>query len=205
MRLTKPASRTRSCIPRITDLSSGAPGGRAIIRKQHYHLRAARPEEIPLLGAIEQAAAQRFVGTAFAWVAEETHSDLVALHRSRATDGLLVAELDSLVVAFIQFMPLDGAMYIAELDVLPNHAGHGIGAQLIGAVDLRAIHLGLTALTLTTFRDIPWNAPYYRRLGFRDLDTLSPGLVTIRDKHRAKGLGDADRVFLYRPLTQALH
>ena len=26
--------------------------------------------------------------------------------------------------------------------------------------------LGLPCLTLTTFRDVPWNAPWYSRLGF---------------------------------------
>jgi hypothetical protein len=40
---------------------------------------------------------------------------------------------------------------------------------------------GATALTLTTFDDVPWNGPYYTRLGFRmrDLATLSPGLQTV--------------------------
>jgi hypothetical protein len=28
---------------------------------------------------------------------------------------------------------------------------------------------GLAALTLTTFTDVPWNMPYYERLGFRHL------------------------------------
>jgi hypothetical protein len=29
---------------------------------------------------------------------------------------------------------------------------------------------GLRALTLTTFAEVPWNAPYYARCGFRVLN-----------------------------------
>jgi GNAT superfamily N-acetyltransferase len=174
-----------------------------MIAKQPYLLRAARPDEIPLLGRIEQAAAQRFATTAFAWVADDTQPDLAALRRSQAADGLLVADCGGLAVGFLQFMPLDGAAYIAELNVLPTHAGHGLGAQLIDATAERAMARGLNALTLTTFRAIPWNAPYYKRLGFFEMQTLSPGLAVIRDKHRAKGLTDADRVFMSRPLASS--
>jgi ribosomal protein S18 acetylase RimI-like enzyme len=134
-------------------------------------------------------------------VADDAQSDLAALRRSQAADGLLVVDFDGLAVGFLQFMPLDGAAYIAELDVLPNHAGHGLGAQLIDAAAVRAMARGLNALTLTTFRAIPWNAPYYKRLGFCEMQTLSPGLAVIRDKHRAKGLTDSDRVFMSRPLA----
>ena len=28
---------------------------------------------------------------------------------------------------------------------------------------------GFTAITLTTFADVPWNAPFYRRMGFVEL------------------------------------
>ena len=40
----------------------------------------------------------------------------------------------------------------------------------------------MPAVTLTTFRDVPWNAPYYERLGFRTLaaDEITPGLAAIR-------------------------
>ncbi len=39
-------------------------------------------------------------------------------------------------------------------------------------------HGGLPALTLTTFAEVPWNAPYYEPCGFRRLAEaeITPGL-----------------------------
>jgi N-acetylglutamate synthase-like GNAT family acetyltransferase len=51
-----------------------------------------------------------------------------------------------------------------------------IGRQLIACVADHARTLGLTSLTLTTFRDVPWNAPFYARLGFEYIAELTPEL-----------------------------
>ncbi len=49
---------------------------------------------------------------------------------------------------------------------------------------------GLPAITLTTYSDVPWNGPYYRRLGFRTLaeHELTPALWGIRRAEAARGL-----------------
>ena len=46
---------------------------------------------------------------------------------------------------------------------------------------------GLPAVTLTTFRDVPWNAPFYARLRVRVIEALSPGLQAIRDHEQDIG------------------
>jgi hypothetical protein len=45
-------------------------------------------------------------------------------------------------------------------------------------------------MTLTTFLEVPWNGPYYQRLGFRHLPPgdEGPQLRLIREKERAHGL-----------------
>ncbi|CAN5517152.1 GNAT family N-acetyltransferase [soil metagenome] len=57
---------------------------------------------------------------------------------------------------------------------------------------------GLDGLTLTTFRDVPWNAPYYRRLGFTDLpDTeWGPHLRAKVAREAAAGLSRWPRVVM---------
>jgi hypothetical protein len=45
-------------------------------------------------------------------------------------------------------------------------------------------------VTLTTFRDVPWNGPFYAKLGFRELRHLSPGLAAMREHERL--IGDDD-------------
>ncbi|BAJ32680.1 hypothetical protein KSE_69210 [Kitasatospora setae KM-6054] len=60
---------------------------------------------------------------------------------------------------------------------------------------------GLRALTLVTFRSVPWNAPYYLRLGFRELPAadLTLPLRELLAEEAVFGLDPADRVCLHRP------
>lgn len=172
-------------------------------RHAPYHIRIARRSEIETLRSIEKMAATRLLGTALAWVAGDDPTDAAAF-AERIDDGrCLVATRDDAPVAFVIYSAIDGAAYIEELDVLPDHAGHRLGAWLIDAVATQAAERGLPALTLSTFRDVPWNAPYYRRLGFADIamTDLTPGLAEIRAHHREKGLVDALRVFMRRPVV----
>ena len=53
-----------------------------------------------------------------------------------------------------------------------------------------AVEHGYHAMTLTTFRDVAWNGPYYAKLGFQPLAEvdLGPELRVIRDHEQADGL-----------------
>jgi hypothetical protein len=57
-------------------------------------------------------------------------------------------------------------------------------------------------LTLTTFADVPWNAPYYARLGFEITppNKITPGLREIRQYEAAAGLDAWPRVVMSRTL-----
>lgn len=83
---------------------------------------------------------------------------------------------------------------------LPAHAGHGLGAMLIGHLGALADAEDRPALTLTTFRDAPWNAPYYRRLGFVTLDAADQGpqLAAIVLREAASIPGNVPRVAMRR-------
>ena len=112
--------------------------------------------------------------------------------------GLLVAEDEGWPVAFVMFRGAEGCAYVEQLDVLPSHERRGIGAALLDAVAEAARERGWAALTLSTFRDVPFNAPYYRRLGFAEVSELTPGMAQIRREHEARGLDEARRVFMRR-------
>ena len=60
------------------------------------------------------------------------------------------------------------------------------------------------AVTLTTFANIPWNAPYYERCGFRRLpaNDLTPGLLRIRREEADHGLDAWPRVCMRRVLAE---
>ena len=78
--------------------------------------------------------------------------------------------------------------------------GKGIGRRLIACVADQARKRGLASLTLTTFRDVPWNAPFYARLGFEMITTLTPELREKREEEMAHGLAYDARCAMRLPL-----
>jgi predicted N-acetyltransferase YhbS len=159
-----------------------------------YVIRPATPADLPLLPAIERAAAARFRDTAFAAMVD---APLAATAIDLAHERVWVATTqDGTLVGFAIAQPLDAGVHLHELDVHPAHARRGLGARLIGAVAAYAAGTGARSVTLLTFRDIPWNAPYYARLGFVALadEALPPGLRTMREAEGAGGLPLAARV-----------
>jgi hypothetical protein len=61
-----------------------------------------------------------------------------------------------------------------------------------------------TMLSLSTFRNLPWNAPFYAKLGFRILDAseLTGGFQAIREHEHQAGLPIVDRVIMYCALWE---
>jgi predicted N-acetyltransferase YhbS len=162
-------------------------------------IRPALTTEIEAVREIERASAQRFIGLMDALAADEPSPAEVLAARIVA-GGLLVADVEGEVAAFVMFRPVGDSLYIEQIDVLPAFERRRIGASLIDAVADQARTSGLSRLTLSTFRDVPWNAPYYRRLGFIDIDDkkLAPDLLEIRREHLARGLDESLRVFMER-------
>jgi Acetyltransferase (GNAT) family/Glyoxalase/Bleomycin resistance protein/Dioxygenase superfamily len=90
------------------------------------------------------------------------------------------------------------------MDVLPAHGRRGLGTLLLDKACAWAQAQGHPAVTLSTFRDVPWNAPFYARNGFRALQPSewTPGMRAIRDNETEHGLRVEARVFMRRELTR---
>jgi len=91
-------------------------------------------------------------------------------------------------VGFVSVELADGEAHIAQLSVLPELGRQGIGRSLLDEAIRWALGQGLTGVTLTTFRDVPWNAPFYRRAGFFEVVDPATGLAAIREDEVEKGL-----------------
>ena len=91
-------------------------------------------------------------------------------------------------VGFVRVGRVDGAAHIDQLSVLPGHGRHGIGRDLLDRAVRWARDEGVSGVTLTTFRDVPWNAPFYARVGFEVIDDPGPELAAIRAHERDTGL-----------------
>ncbi|MFI6597033.1 GNAT family N-acetyltransferase [Nonomuraea sp. NPDC050536] len=81
-------------------------------------------------------------------------------------------------VGFAGIIELDGRVHLEQLAVLPQHGRRGIGGALVSAVLAAAAAQGSPGVTLLTFRDVPWNAPFYARHGFTEFPAAQwgPGL-----------------------------
>lgn len=168
-----------------------------------YRIRPARAAEAEALREIERAAGQAFASVGYPDVARHEPTPAAAL-RDAVTDGALFVAVTAAddPVGFILCTEIDGDLYVQELAVHPDHAGHRLAVPLLQAAEDLARRLGLPALSLTTFRTVPWNAPYYARLGFHILsdNQIGPSLRFVIARQKAAGLDVANRVAMRRYL-----
>ena len=172
-----------------------------------YEIRQARRHEIAAIRKIEIAAAEI--------IPEE---DLPAEMRER---GMLVGPLEQAVadgrlfiaiclsenspVGFALATRVDDSGHLRELDVLPSHGRRGLGRALVQAVVEWAEQLGFPSLTLTTFRHLPFNAPFYQRLGFCGLpdEGLPEQLEQLLVEEARNGLDRSTRIAMSLALAPA--
>ncbi|MFB8102875.1 MULTISPECIES: GNAT family N-acetyltransferase [Streptomyces] len=174
-------------------------------------IRSARRSDLRLLQDIERAAGEPFRTLGMTSVADDDPPPLDLLESYRragrcwvATDPL--SATGDRPLGYVIADPVDGALHIEQISVDPVAARRGIGRTLIAHLAGLAAGQGLTALTLTTFTDVPWNAPYYTRIGFRVLreGELTEGLRRIRGEEAQHGLDRWPRVCMRRDLPPAL-
>ena len=84
----------------------------------------------------------------------------------------LVAHVGETMAGFLVAERFSRELHIWEMHVAPAFQGKGIGTGLVRAAQIDARNTGFKALTLTTFRDLAWNAPFYARLGFEEVTAL---------------------------------
>lgn len=135
--------------------------------------------ELPTLGEIERAADGLFEPLGIVFPPGSVIDSV--------TDPSKVLVAGDQPVAFAYADHLDSHLHLHQIAVHPAHARQGIGAALMAAVFARAEGVGVT---LTTFRDVPWNGPWYARLGFAELTSPGPGLAALIAEERAAGLDD---------------
>ena len=166
-----------------------------------YSISVARPHDLARLPAIELAAARLLAGHAPESVLSETTS-LDELHKAQRNGHLWVALADDVAVGFAHVEVIEpDAAHLEEIDVDPAHGRRGLGAKLVRRVCDWAARNGYAGVTLTTFRDVPWNMPFYRRLGFGIVadEHLSPALRAVVADEVRRGLDPSRRVVMKRP------
>jgi GNAT superfamily N-acetyltransferase len=156
-----------------------------------------------LLIEIERAAGAAFRSLGMDLVADDdpgSPEELAPYAEDRR--AFVVVDATDRPLGYLLVDAVDGAAHVEQVSVDPEYAGRKLGRALIERAGMWARDRGLGALTLTTYVEVPWNGPYYERLGFRYLtaDEETQGLRAIRDHERRSGLDAWPRACMRRPL-----
>lgn len=170
--------------------------------KEQPVIRRPTAAEVSDLPAIEIESHRLYDRVGMSMVASGNEPDVTGLQTANDAGHLLVAECGGAIAGFIECRPIDETLYVAGLSVLSHFHRRGIGAALLAAAEDLARGQDCPALSLTTFRDVPWNGPYYRRLGWCTLADIAtpPGLAGIRARQREAGFEQWPRVTMIKSL-----
>lgn len=178
------------------------PYGHSAEQVTGYTIELGRLSHLREIPELERAAGERFKAIGMKDVADGEATPLSILESRAEVRRLYVAIApDQEIAGFLIWSPKDGRAHVEQVSVHPAHAGRRLAARMIDrlAADVRGTH---AELSLTTFRDVPWNAPYYRNIGFIELAYAEAGPQHEDSwRHQAEsGLDMARRLFMIKSL-----
>ena len=163
-------------------------------------IRLAQDADLPFLAAIEDAGDALFTER----FGELDWPPASSGEERAAEPGILLVAVDDdgTVVGFSHVLDLRGKWHLEQIAVDPAHGRRGIGAALLDSTHRELVERGAPEVTLMTYADVPWNAPFYARHGYVELDPLPPHLVELRAAEQRMGLqAHGRRVAMVRHLT----
>ncbi len=164
-----------------------------------YEIRLALGDEIPFLPSLEEEATQRF------WTIEELRdlSDDITCVEDLADACALgnvwvAATPEDELIGFGYGTRVDDCFHLQEVAVSQSWGRRGVGRALVRAVADYAARAGYPAVTLNTYRDVGWNAPFYAKLGFRvvEPDAWTAGVADAVQAEESRGLPRSLRVVM---------
>ena len=162
--------------------------------------REALAADFDEMRAIERRVGQAFCEIGMTDIAGDEPPSVEALESYRQGGHAWVAvDGDDRPIAYLLSAIVDDVLYVDQVSVAPTSARQGLGAALIDFVTCQAPG-EVASVTLSTFRDVPWNAGYYERIGFVEVDLggLGVALKARIDRENRMIPGTAPRVTMQR-------
>ena len=146
-------------------------------------LRPVTPDDGPALDAVEAAADALFEGVL------RLPPSPVERSAELAAPGFALVAVDAgdRPLGFAHVLELDARFHLEQLSVHPDTQRRGLGAALLAGVEDGVRDRGASVVTLRTFADVPWNAPFYRRHGYLDAE-LPVAMAAMLDAEERLGL-----------------
>jgi GNAT superfamily N-acetyltransferase len=168
-----------------------------------FTVRATSSADGPALRLIERLAGERFREVGLAEVADAEPMAIDELSRyADSRRGWAAVDDHGVPIGYVLVSILDGNAHVEQLSVTPEWQRAGVGRALLDRIAGWARQRNLAMMTLTTFVDVPWNAPLYRHLGFAVLEEsdIGPGLAARRVTEASHGLDPNRRVCMWLSL-----
>lgn len=165
-------------------------------------IRPAIPADYAALQDIEVRAGALFVEVGMPEIAAHPPPDL---NDFADAEIIFVAVSDDgdRPVGYALIELVDGGTYLEQLSVVPEAGRQGVGTALLDAVVGWARARGDRTVTLTTFRDVPFNGPLYAKRAFTHVpeDEWTDELRAIIAMQAAMGMDPASRTVMRRTVS----
>jgi len=166
-------------------------------------IRPATEADLPRLQEIEKSAAVLFAPYGLATLFAQ-HLATIDTLRAHLLEGRLWVAVggDDTPLGFAMVETLGRAAYLAEVDVHPDYGQRGIGTALVLHSCEWAKQQGFSSITLSTQKNVPWNMPFYAKLGFEPLPQTAWTAAhwQLRQAEQELGLRIEDRVIMMKLL-----
>ncbi len=172
-----------------------------------YTITAANVDDIPALIAVDKAASALFEPTKL--LEPEALKDHVPADVFEAeiplTNVFVARNQHGWAVGFVLIRMRGTGLYLDQVSVHPDHGQKGIGRALVIRVLTEAEYRKLPHVSLSTFRDVAWNGPFYASLGFKEIKTekLEPYMLEIEDAQKPF-MDVTKRCFMRRKVRRGL-
>lgn len=176
------------------------------IKTEHagYTIKKAESQHIPFLNDIELAAAALFSENSLIpehILSEKLPVDTLLTAKEQGMLWVAVDAADS-PVGYTLLQVIDNILLLAQIDVRPDHGQKGLGTALIINVLEQVQKYGFSELYLTTFSEVKWNAPFYKKLGFTVLKDYELPAVIVNILQEEHECGLKNRVAMRLKISQ---
>jgi GNAT superfamily N-acetyltransferase len=156
----------------------------------NHAVRPARARDLPLIASIEDSGVPMFEAILGDLTGDVLASAAPSGKDRAAAPGFLLVAGDP-AVGFAHVVDMESHAHLDQISVHPDHGRRGVGTALLEAAAERAALKGHGSLTLTTYADLPWNAPFYARHGFVEFaadDPRTAAQLAISENEERLGL-----------------
>ena len=170
---------------------------------QGYLLRPGDPRDIPSLQAVDLAASALFSPTGLIDEGPAGPQPIPAYALEAGCETGLLYVMDgpgNAPCGFALGRIMAPDLYLDQISVDPVHGRRGLGAALLWKVIAEADRRKLCGVSLSTFRDLAWNGPFYASHGFRELPRQRmKGWMRQLEQIQSETMDVSLRCFMRRP------